>query len=320
MVGVSRPESGWSNETVVLTVECTTAEIADPRLVVRIPPVHPVFPDHDPRVEASVLEALAAGPVPVPRVMGVGGEEWLGAPFLAMSFVSGRPGPEVPAFDPWLSALPVDRQRRLHEAFVGSLARLHGFDWEGAGLGALRGGDGQTSLSAEVDWWSAYVDWATDGDPPPRLVEAVAWCRATVPVPGPPSLCWGDARLGNLLIDEDLGVTALLDWERASIGPPQMDLAWYLALEGVVERLTGKRVPGFLDRDELVASYEARCGRPVGDLVWHEIFALVRSVAISERLARLAVAGRSGYRGPVGDGNPVLVELGRHLEAAVADR
>ena len=55
-------------------------------------------------------------------------------------------------------------------------------------------------------------------------------CAQTRPATEPPaSLCWGDARIGNMLFHDDRSVASVLDWEMATIGPAEMDLAWYLA-------------------------------------------------------------------------------------------
>ena len=78
----------------------------------------------------------------MPRVVAFEeGTDWLGTPFLVMSFEQGRAGPEAPTVDPWLLGAPVERQRHLHSAFVGMLATLHGVDWWSHDLGeVLRGG------------------------------------------------------------------------------------------------------------------------------------------------------------------------------------
>jgi aminoglycoside phosphotransferase (APT) family kinase protein len=130
----------------------------------------------------------------------------------------------------------------------------------------------------------------------------------------PPSLCWGDARLGNVLLLDDGSIGALLDWELASIGPPEADLAWYLALDRLTTRVIGRSVPGFLARDDAISRYEGRLGRTVEHLDWHEIFALVRSVAINERQARLAAAGGVPYPGVPGKDNPMLDYIRRRIE------
>ncbi len=312
-VDLDRPTVGWSNETVFIALRSPTGR--GERFVVRLPPPLPTYPSYDLAAQAAVLDALAAGPVPVPRVLALeddGG--WLGAPFLVMSHEPGRPAGEAPALDPWIMDAPLERQTRIHDGFVTTLAAIHGFDWRASSLDAvLRGGD--DALRDEIGWWAHYVDWASDGTPTAALVETLAWCASTVPDAEPAaSLCWGDARLGNVLFTDDGRITSVLDWELASLGPAELDLAWYLALDALTTRFTGGPVPGFLPRAELIARYERRLGRPVVDLEWHEIFALARSVAVNERQARLAAISGIPYPGVAGDRNPVLRHLVRRVD------
>ena len=139
-----------------------------------------------------------------------------------------------------------------------------------------------------LDRWADYVDWAAEGDPLPALARAMAWCTEHVPVEeGPPVLLWGDVRMGNLVFGPDRTVNAVLDWDLASIGPAEMDLGWHLGLEFMMQVLFGDRPPGFLTRDDVVARYEGRSARAVRDLDWHEVFALVRALAINDRTQRI---------------------------------
>ena len=56
----------------------------------------------------------------------------------------------------------------------------------------------------------------------------LAWLRGRQPRDdGPPRPCWGDARIGNMIF-RDGRCVAVLDWEMATLGPPQMDLGWFL--------------------------------------------------------------------------------------------
>ena len=163
---------------------------------------------------------------------------------------------------------------------------------------------------------AAYVEWAADGEPTPALRDAIAWCATTVPANEPPaSLCWGDARIGNLLFAPDRTLTSVLDWELATIGPAETDIGWYLVLDEVMTRFSKRTVPGFLDRAGFVAHYERALGRPVRDLEWHEIFALVRSIAINDRQARMAAEAGVAYPGVAGPDNPVLRILTRKIDA-----
>jgi aminoglycoside phosphotransferase (APT) family kinase protein len=314
IVQFDRPRAGWTNETLLVTLRGRTE--GERHLVVRLPPAVPTWPVYDLAAQARVLDALAPTAVPVPQVVAYeAGDRALGAPFLVMSHEDGRPGPEAPALDKWVTGSAPHLQRRMHEGFVDVLATIHSLDWTGL-VGALRGGE--SCLAREIAWWVEYVDWAGEGNPTATLAEAAAWCAATAPAPGsqpPASLCWGDARIGNVLFAEDRAVTSVLDWELATIGPAEMDLAWYLALDELTTYFVGQTVPGFLARNEIIDRYEAALGRAVVDLEWHEIFALVRSTAINDRQARLAAASGIAYPGVAGDGNPVLGLIAQRIEA-----
>jgi aminoglycoside phosphotransferase (APT) family kinase protein len=95
-------------------------------------------------------------------------------------------------------------------------------------------------------------------------------------------------RLGNVVFDPAaLAPKAVLDWDMTSIGPIEMDLAWFLTLERVQVDLTGMHVPGFGTHEEAVATVEEGIGRKLDDLDWYEVFALVRASAVSTRIAVL---------------------------------
>ena len=162
-------------------------------------------------------------------------------------------------------------------------------------------------LANELEWWERYLGWATDGRPPAALADALAWCRSHRPADEPPSgLLWGDVRLGNVIWDDvALRPRAVLDWDMAIVGPAEMDVAWFLALEQVGADLTGLTVPGFGSHDDAVRRVEGAIGRPLGDLPWYEVFALVRASAVSTRIAVLFE--RAGQRTMFGPGeDPTL--------------
>lgn len=318
---VERPASGWSSDTLLATVHPPIDVLANgepiAELVVRVAPPAAVasFPMDDFASQAAVIGSLPSAGLPVPTVLAVENDRhWLKVPFLVMTRSPGRAVGDAPALDPWLTGLPSATQRRIHEGYLDALAAIHRLDWHDAKLdGVLRlaGAD----LKAELAWWLAYIDWASEGTPAPELAAHLQWCVDTAPVMAhPPSLCWGDARLGNVLLLDDGTIGAVLDWELASIGPPEADLAWYLALDRLTTRVIGRSVPGFLARDDAIARYQDHLGRPVEHLGWHEIFALVRSVAINERQARLAAAGGVPYPGVPGKDNPMLDYIRRRIE------
>ena len=152
------------------------------------------------------------------------------------------------------------------------------------------------SLADTVAFWADYVAWAGEGDPLPALVEALDWCRCNLPSDDGADqvLLWGDARLGNLVFD-GLQVHAVLDWDLASIGPREMDLGWYFGLEFMMEQLFNDRLAGFPTREEALARYGDReRPRRRSHLDWHEVFALTRALAISDRHQVIAGGSRRG--------------------------
>jgi aminoglycoside phosphotransferase (APT) family kinase protein len=278
---IERPPAGFSCETLLV----------DRELVVRLPPLGDgTFPAYDLATQGAVQDAAGTAGVPVAGPSRFEADpSFLGAPFLVMPFVAGAIPSDFTPSDPWLAALPSDDARRsVWEGYLDALVAIHRTPADGLGL--------RSGLSQEVHAWEVYVDWSTDGSPPPALADVQRWCRDHVPADEPPAgLLWGDVRLGNVVFDPDTGAPrAVLDWDMASAGPIEMDLAWHLALEQVQHDLTSMAVPGFGSRDEAIARVGAGIGRPLQDLRWYEVFALARASAISTRLAVLH--DRAGQR------------------------
>ena len=277
---IERPSAGFSCETLLV----------DRELVVRLPPLGAgTFPTYDLGQQAAVQNAAGAAGVPVAGPARYEADPaYLGAPFMAMPFVAGVIPSDFTPTDPWLTGLPDDGARRsVWERYIDAIVALHRTPVADLGL--------RTGLAQELDAWDLYVEWSTEAAPPPALVEVMRWCREHAPAEEPPTgLLWGDVRLGNVVFDETSAVLrAILDWDMASAGPIEMDLAWHLALEDVQADLTGMAVPGFGSRNETVARAAAAVGRPLQDLRWYEVFALVRASAIAGRIAVLqTLAGR----------------------------
>jgi aminoglycoside phosphotransferase (APT) family kinase protein len=278
---IERPPAGFSCETLIV----------DRDLVVRLPPLgEGIFPEYDLATQAAVQDAAGDAGVPVAGPTRYEADpSHLGAPFVCMPFAAGVIPSDFTPTDPWLSGLPSDGARRTAwEGYLDAVVALHRVPTDGLGL--------RTGLDQELHAWEVYVGWSTDGSPPRALVEVQAWCRAHRPTQEPPAgLLWGDVRLGNVVFDPDsCAPRAVLDWDMASAGPIEMDLAWHLALEAVQTDLTGMTVPGFGTRDEAIARVEAGVGRPLQDLGWYEVFALARASAIATRITLLQE--RAGQR------------------------
>lgn len=298
---IRRPDPGWSCETLLV----------DSSTVLRLPPVGDgIFPFYDLAQQAGVQEALATAGVPVATPCRFEPDpSHLGAPFIAMPFVAGPiPNDFTPA-DPWIKSLPDDAARhQVWRSFVETMVHIH--EVPVAGL-ALRAG-----LDEELQFWDDYVDWSCDGSPPVALRDVLDWCLQHKPLEQPATgLLWGDVRLGNVVFDDARRCPrAVLDFDMATAGPIEVDVAWHLAVEAMQRDLSGMTVPGFGDREDTIALVEQLIGRRLVDLAWYQVFALARASAVWTRIATLFA--RHGEQTMFGVGeDPALAAAVRAIRA-----
>lgn len=321
------PTSGNSNLTLPFTVSFTAAGTPGHEdLVLRMQvPEHQIFQDADVLREHRVLEALDAVPdVPTPSPRFVEADaKVLGAPFFVMARVPGT----VPAGTPsihvtgWLPQQPPAARRRAWEHALRALAALHRLDWR-ARAGFLVDGPVGTTLEQRLAHLSRWYEWARAGRSYPTASAALSWLHEHRPSdPGPPVLVWGDARVGNIAFGSDHRVVALLDWELASIGPPEIDVGWWLAMEEFQTAAHGVApLPGWPDRAETVARYEALTGRRLRSLRWYEVLAAWVLTVTVIRMADIGVAaGRIPPGNHMGEGNLPAQMVARWLDLPVPD-
>ncbi len=141
------------------------------------------------------------------------------------------------------------------------------------------------SMEKKLAVWLYSLEWARTDEPQPILDAGAQWLREHLPQPRRMTLCWGDARLPNMLF-RDLRVVAVLDWEMAFVGDPEADLAWWLFLDWNHSDGYGiERLKGFPGRDETIARYQELTGTRVENLFFHEVFGAFRFGAIMARVA-----------------------------------
>jgi aminoglycoside phosphotransferase (APT) family kinase protein len=247
----------------------------------------PVFRTYDLRSQFEAMRLvgeLTSVPVPKVRWLEPSGTV-LGTPFLVMDAVSGQVPPDMVPYnlgDSWLfDAAPAD-QRKLQEGSVAVLARLHQIpDASEKFAFLLPDFPGETPLRRRLAWLRDWYQFAADDLAPVPLVDkSLTWLEANCPAPHEePVLCWGDARIGNILY-RDFTPVGVLDWEMAALGPRQLDLSWMISAHRVFEYLAGTLelpgMPEFHREQDIVASYERLAGCRVGDLAWYHLYALVQ--------------------------------------------
>ena len=300
--GWHRPEGGYSSDTVFVRAAWTAA--GGPHrheLVLRTAPRGPgTFADYDLSAQWRAQRAAAGAGVPVADPVFEPDPDWIGRPFVLMDKVDGHLAGSVTLVDPWLVSLDEPARGRVARGLLEVLARIHRAVPPGPGDVPHR------DNGAELDHWDAYLDWSSGGTPVPTLVDALDWCRRHRPDDEPePVLLWGDARLENVVVGDDLAVRAVLDWDMTTVGAPGHDLAGFTSLDASMEHLFGRRLPGWPDREETIAAYEEASGRTVGALDWYETLALVRSTALMTRLGYLRRDAGAPALLPLDD-NPLL--------------
>ena len=280
--------SGFSNETVLFDAQWRAGGAEQRgRFVVRIKPTgRAVFPEYDLGFQVRCMRTIAAHTdIPVPTVPWLEEDaSVLGQPFFVMDRIDGQ----VPSDNPpyammgWLAEASHDDQARLFRTSIDTLAKLHRLDWQGMGFQFLdRPRFGPVGMAQQLGYYREFLPWACGGDLPASVAETFAWLERNLPSdPGPTVLNWGDARISNMMY-RDFTPVAVLDWEMATLGPGEVDLAWFLFLNDfLTEALGVPSLPGFPGQAALIAQYEAIVGRPTRDLYYYTMWAALRFTAI----------------------------------------
>ncbi|WP_241384142.1 phosphotransferase family protein [Rhodococcus sp. CH91] len=155
----------------------------------------------------------------------------LGRPFLVMERAEGAVPVDNPpyVFGGWLYETNDDERAALGRASVRVLAEIHAIENPASRILSLAGSV-LSGLRGHFENERAYYEWTRrdDGLRIPLLEKAFEWLEAHWPTePSPDVLCWGDARIGNIMYDGTTPV-AVLDWESAALAPREVDLGWFI--------------------------------------------------------------------------------------------
>ncbi len=297
------PKAGFSNETILGRAAWTDAEGPhDKEFVLRIQPTgHQLFVTPDAIRQAHVVSSLA-GHVPVPNVWLTDADPAVfGAPFYLMERTHGRVPSDVPTFHKrgWVAELPEQQQRTVHENGLRELVRLHGITDLAPFQFLDTPGDGATALERYVRHIHGWYEWCAPVrvHAPEVIDRAMEYALSEMPKDDSATIVWGDARMGNIMFADDLSVAAMFDWEGATLGPPEIDVAWWVLFdEFLCESRGATRLPGIAGRRDFFAKYEEFSGRELRNIEYYSVLGgLVLSI-INSRLADLLV--RSGASEP----------------------
>jgi len=251
-------------------------------VVVRRPPLgHVLATAHDMSREHRVMAALADTAVPVPAMYAdCTDPEVLGAPFYVMERVAGTPYRSAQE----LNALGPERVRKIADAVTDTLVALHAVDPASVGLADFGRPDGY--LERQVHRWRRQMQ-ASKSRELAGEEELHQRLAAAIPASGGATIVHGDFRMDNTLIDDADRVSAVLDWEMATLGDPLSDVALMLVYQALADVAphavsTVSQAVGHPTRDEIVQRYSERSGRDVSHLAFHEALAYYKLAAILE--------------------------------------
>ena len=275
------------------------------RWVLRRPPLgHVLETAHDMSREHRLLAALWPTEVPVPRPLLLAGPEVIGAPFYVMEFAAGqvlRDRSQLERLDPAAATA-------LADELIDVLVRLHQLNPTQVGLAALGRPEGY--LERQLRRWARQLQSSHSRDLP-ELTRLADRLGKRIPTSQRAAIVHGDYRLDNVVVDPGRGhIVAVLDWEMATLGDPLADVAstvvWWDGMRGLDSPVAAvpADVPGYPDRDHLLAAYGRQSGLDLALLPWYLGFAFFKIAAIFEGIHFRAQQGLT-----VGEGFERLGEM-----------
>jgi aminoglycoside phosphotransferase (APT) family kinase protein len=283
-ISVRQFRKGHSNLTYLLRV-------GDREVVLRRAPFGvAVKTAHDMGREFAVLSALQGVYPKAPKPLAFCDDESvIGAKFYLMQRVRGvvlrsHSPPAGLAFTP-------DFLRATSTELIDALAQLHAVDVTRPGLASI--GRPQGYVERQVRGWTERY-FKAKTDELPDVERAAAWVARHMPGESGAALVHNDYKYDNVVFDsqEPTRIVAVLDWEMSTVGDPLMDLGTSLGYwidPDDPPEMRGRSygpsyLPGSLTRVQMAERYAERSGRPIGDILFHYVFALFKIAVIVQQL------------------------------------
>ena len=278
---VKQYPGGASNLTYLLSYP-------DRELILRRPPAgHKAKSAHDMRREYTVQKKLKPVFPYVPNVLALCTDPAvIGSDFYVMERIDGT----ILRGDlPEDMTLSPEEAGKLAYRVFDRLIELHEVDPEAAGLADL--GKGAGYVERQVRGWSdRYRKARTPNSPDGE--EIMAWLHENQPGDVRTCVIHNDFRFDNVVLDDQLDVVGVLDWEMATLGDPLMDLAgslayWIQADDDEVAQSARRQpshLPGMPTRRELVGYYCDRMGLDAGNWLFYDVFGGFRLAVIMQQI------------------------------------
>jgi len=291
VVGLDKPSgSGFSNETFTFDVHFRTAGQEQKRgFALQAAPLGAgLFPEYDMQRIFQLQKRVGEhSRVPVAPMVACHSEsELLGAPFYLMERVPGRVPVDNPSYhaEGWLHDASPEEQAAAWWSAVDALVKLRSIDPKTTDLAFLEKGWQKPGVAAKLDSWETFMRRVVGERSAPLLEEGLARLKRRLPAEGPRGITWGDAKPGNIIF-QGTRAAALLDWELASLGPPEEDLIHWIFMDRFLsEGLHVERLPHLPSREQTLARYQEQSGHALRDVEWWELYSAWRLAIIIQRI------------------------------------
>ena len=273
---------GYSNLTYLLSIE-------NKEYVLRKPPIGAIKRGHDMSREFKVHSAVKKEFSKVPKMFAYTDDAAvLGSEFYIMEKVEGiiLNFKEAKKRD-----IPANDYKTIANAWLDTFTELHQLDYDAIGLTNLGKPEGYVERQV-TNWGKQYLKAATKDVPSAEKV--MQWMQENQPKNYQHCLIHNDYKYDNVVFKDNSWkeITAVLDWEMATLGDPLMDLGtslgyWTLASDHdfVKQGIPSPTIfEGNPMRSEIVASYAKKSGRDIHNMVFYYVFGLFKIAVIAQQI------------------------------------
>jgi aminoglycoside phosphotransferase (APT) family kinase protein len=270
--------TGFSNETYIIDgLDC----------VLRLPPAAgAMLEGHDVVRQAEIYQELSgiANAPPVPRVVSICRDTAIiGAPFFVMERIAGESIDDIKMTAWFVDGSDALRRQICHDWIVAysALSNLPPLSMLGAAV----------TPEDDVRMWRRFAERA---DCPTLVSLFDRLLVAPAPLSGPLAIVHGDPKLSNLMW-RDERIAVMLDWEMALNGEPLANLGYMLFFFASEYHVASRaqKLPGMLNRAEVITLWEQVSGRSAAGIAWHEIAQAGKTAAIIAEGVNMSNTGRS---------------------------
>ncbi|MEE9407327.1 MAG: phosphotransferase family protein [Polaribacter sp.] len=273
---------GYSNLTYLLKIE-------KQEFVLRKPPIGATKRGHDMSREFKVQSGVQKGFSKVPKMFCYTNDESiLGSEFYIMEKVEGV---ILNYKEAQKRNISTSDYKIIANSWLDALVALHSVDYNAIGLGDLGKPEGYVKRQVS-NWGKQYLKAKTNEYPEAEMV--MKWMDEHQPKQYEHCLIHNDYKYDNIVFKDDTWqeVSAVLDWEMATLGDPLMDLGtslgyWTVATDhdfvkqGIPSPTIFKGNP---IRSEIAQMYAEKSGRNVDDLVFYYVFGLFKIAVIAQQI------------------------------------